>query len=349
MYSGDPLPRNPCKSRSVPGSRRKPVPIIRLYGVNQVGNSVLAHIHGFTPYFYCNAPPGFTSADCGKFRAALEHRLQSERRSQREVVNEIVLAVELVPNLQSLLGYHFETTTSFLKIYMAMPNFVPTAKGILERGLAVPGLNTRGFQCYEANVPFVLRFMIDTQVVGCNWIELPPGTYSRRPRSHQASSAQIEVDVVYDSIVSHAPDGDWQRVAPMRVLSFDIECAGRKGHFPDPLIDPVIQIANVVKVYGDKKPIVRNVFVTKSCSPIPGSQVLSFDREGDMMEAWSRFVRESDPDIITGYNVANFDLNYLMDRGEKLKLRNFTLLGRIIGRYALRGAVAVWDRVRPWR
>jgi DNA polymerase elongation subunit (family B) len=32
------------------------------------------------------------------------------------------------------------------------------------------------------------------------------------------------------------------------VLSFDIECAGRKGHFPEAKIDPVIQIASMVTV-----------------------------------------------------------------------------------------------------
>lgn len=31
-------------------------------------------------------------------------------------------------------------------------------------------------------------------------------------------------------------------MAPFRILSFDIECAGRKGHFPEPKHDPVIQV-----------------------------------------------------------------------------------------------------------
>jgi DNA polymerase delta subunit 1 len=44
--------------------------------------------------------------------------------------------------------------------------------------------------------------------------------------------------------------GEWQKIAPFRILSFDIECAGRKGIFPEPEMDPVIQIANVVTVQG---------------------------------------------------------------------------------------------------
>lgn len=109
-----------------------------------------------------------------------------------------------------------------------MPTFVPPARGILERGLAVEGYGVNYHQCYEANMPFVLRFMIDTDIVGCNWLELPPGSYAVRPRSRQMTSAQYEVDVVYDSVVSHPPEGLYQSVAPVRVLSFDIECQGRK-------------------------------------------------------------------------------------------------------------------------
>jgi DNA polymerase elongation subunit (family B) len=40
--------------------------------------------------------------------------------------------------------------------------------------------------------------------------------------------------------------GEWLANAPLRILSFDIECAGRKGIFPEADKDPVIQIANMV-------------------------------------------------------------------------------------------------------
>jgi DNA polymerase elongation subunit (family B) len=54
----------------------------------------------------------------------------------------------------------------------------------------------------------------------------------------------------WDSFISHAPEGNWQKFAPLRVLSFDIECAGRKGIFPEAQVDPVIQIANMVTRQG---------------------------------------------------------------------------------------------------
>lgn len=47
------------------------------------------------------------------------------------------------------------------------------------------------------------------------------------------------------------------------------------------------------------------------------------------MEAWSNFVREVDPDILTGYNINNFDIPYLLNRASHLKVSNFDYLGRI--------------------
>ena len=95
-------------------------------------------------------------------------------------------------------------------------------------------------------------------------------------------------------------------MAPLRILSFDIECQGRKGYFPEAERDPVIQIANSLSVYGDERnggPIVQNVFTLKGCLPIVGAQVISSNTEEDMLLKWRTFVHASDADIFTGYNV----------------------------------------------
>lgn len=47
-------------------------------------------------------------------------------------------------------------------------------------------------------------------------------------------------------------------------------------------------------------------------------------------QAWSDFLNECDPDIITGYNIVNFDLPYLLNRASTLKLNRFNYFGRIL-------------------
>ncbi len=68
--------------------------------------------------------------------------------------------------------------------------------------------------------------------------------------SFATTRCQLEADISFEQLISHPTDGKWGKVAPFRILSFDIECAGRKGVFPEPEEDPVIQIANVVIHHG---------------------------------------------------------------------------------------------------
>lgn len=133
----------------------------------------------------------------------------------------------------------------------------------------------------------------------------------------------------YRDLIAHHNDGEWAKMAPLRILSFDIECAGRKGVFPEAHMDPVIQIANVVTRYGEEKPFVRNVFVLDTCSLIVNTQIFEFDAEEKMLLAWRDFLEKVDPDVIIGYNIANFDFPYLLDRAKHLKCLRFPYFTRL--------------------
>ncbi|GBB99533.1 hypothetical protein RclHR1_03550013 [Rhizophagus clarus] len=173
--------------------------------------------------------------------------------------------------------------------------------------------------------------MIDCKVTGANWIELPPKSYKLRAKLPETSTCQLEIDIRYDRFISHPPEGEWSKIAPLRILSFDIECAGRKGIFPEPTIDPIIQIANMVTRQGEKHPFIRNVFTLNSCAPIVATDVIECYDQGKMLQAWRDFVIEVDPDVIIGYNIANFDFPYLLERAQHLKVNKFPYLGRMKG------------------
>lgn len=149
------------------------------------------------------------------------------------------------------------------------------------------------------------------------------------PQERRQSNCQIEAEISYRDLITHKPEGEWSKMAPLRIMSFDIECAGRKGIFPEATHDAVIQIANIVTRYGEKQPFVRNVFCLDTTSSIVATQVLDYAKEGDMLKAWQQFLIEVDPDIITGYNTSNFDFPYLLDRGKHLKVPGFDHWSRI--------------------
>ncbi len=48
------------------------VPVLRMFGVNELGNSVCVFVHGFEPYFYAEAPtPTFSPDDCAALAEVL--------------------------------------------------------------------------------------------------------------------------------------------------------------------------------------------------------------------------------------------------------------------------------------
>ncbi|KAI9201944.1 DNA polymerase family B-domain-containing protein [Polychytrium aggregatum] len=298
------------------------VSIIRMYGVTENGNSVMCHVHGYLPYFYVSAPKGFQQSHIPAFFEALNNQLKNEGSKKPIVDAQLVMK-------QSL--YHFQglQLKPYIQVTLAQKSQVASTKRILDSGLQIGSLGRFSFVAFESNMQHPLKFMIDTDVRGANWVEIPKGHYTVRKAFDCHSTAQIEIDCMYDEFVSHKPEGEWSKIAPLRILSFDIECAGRKGIFPEPQHDSVIQIANMVTIQGQKEPFIRNVFTLKSCANIIGTHILSFENEGDMLLKWSKFVQEVDPDIITGYNIQNFDIPYLIDRAKTLGVADFPYMGRI--------------------
>lgn len=163
-----------------------------------------------------------------------------------------------------------------------------------------------------------------------SWVEVPQSKYDLI-HDGRHSNCQIEAQVHYRDLIAHPNDGEWAKMAPLRILSFDIECAGRKGVFPEANQDPVIQIANVVTRYGESKPFVRNVFSLGTCSLIVNTRIFDeFQDEAEMLLAWRNFLEKVDPDVIIGYNIANFDFPYLLDRANHLKCHKFPFWTRLL-------------------
>jgi len=172
--------------------------------------------------------------------------------------------------------------------------------------------------------------MIDNEIGGMTWIKVEAKNWLMRADSQKASNCQIEFDVHnYNHVVSLPVEGKFSKIAPLRIMSFDIECSAGQGKFPVPKEDPVIQIANIVKVLGETEPFVRNVFTLKKCAPIVGSKVHSFESEEELLLRWRDFMSEVDPDIITGYNIINFDFPYIIERAEALKIAGYSKFSKL--------------------
>ncbi|PGH23714.1 hypothetical protein AJ80_02142 [Polytolypa hystricis UAMH7299] len=298
--------------------------VVRLFGVTETGHSVLLHVTDFLHYLYIAAPVSFTQTDCQPFKMYLETQLGEHEPA--------IHSVQMVMR-ENLFGFQGNQKSPYLKITVTDPKRIHRLRTSIESGSANykglwKGAGDTGILTFDS-IQYVLRFMIDTGISGMSWVEAPPSTYQVLPANERQSNCQIEATIHYRDLIAHPNDGEWAKMAPLRILSFDIECAGRKGIFPEADQDPVIQIANVVTRYGETKPFVRNVFVLDTCSLIVNTQIFEFDAEEKMLLAWRDFLEEVDPDVIIGYNTSNFDFPYLLDRARHLKCNRFPYWSRL--------------------
>jgi DNA polymerase delta subunit 1 len=93
---------------------------------------------------------------------------------------------------------------------------------------------------YESGLPFNMRFMVDNKINGMSWIKIPKGTYQMRSDEDKVSTCQIEFDVIDYRNISEIKGKEGSELAPLRILSFDIECSTDGIKFPIPTKDPVI-------------------------------------------------------------------------------------------------------------
>ena len=130
-----------------------------------------------------------------------------------------ILHCEIV-HKQSIMGYNPRKTVPMIRISLAAPMLVPSARKLLEAGFVMWRDAPLNMLTYESNVLFVLRYMIDQDLVGASWIQCPAGSYKEVPEASRVSRCQIEAVVGFDKLVSLGAEGEWDGIAPLRVLSF---------------------------------------------------------------------------------------------------------------------------------
>ena len=174
-----------------------------------------------------------------------------------------------------------------------------------------------GCRVYESNMDPVLRFMHVTKCSSTGWID--PGLCE----PDLETTCDVNLWSPNWRFISPVARDD---VSPLRIMSFDIECYSSTGAFPDPRNphDVVFQIGMTTKTFGQES-MTRHCLCLKKTS---GPDVESFETERDLLDAFQKYMVKMDPDIITGWNIFGFDLEFLHFRS------------------VLHGASTVWGRVK---
>jgi DNA polymerase delta subunit 1 len=163
-------------------------------------------------------------------------------------------------------------------------------------------IELRACKVYEGNIDPVLRFMHVSGISSTGWID--PGLCE----PDAETTCEVNLWAPNWRFIQPITRDD---VAPFRVMSFDIECYSSTGAFPDPKNpkDVVFQIGMTTRAFGSDEFIDRKCLCLKETA---GHE--SFATEKDLLKAFEVYLHKMDPDIITGWNIFGFDLEYLIVR-----------------------------------
>lgn len=363
-----------------------PAYVIHAFGRTIKGDAVRVSIEGFKPHFFIKIPSTWTHGDLRRTQERLEKLRSLPTR---------------VESHRDFLGFRDDKEERFIRAEFPTLKAMRVAASVLRDSLRL----------YESGLDPLLVFMHARDLSPADWISVDDRYFCRH--------GQFRVPW---QRVSRA-DGKG-RVAPFRVMSFDIECQSCHGDFPEakktwkkfvfdlkaafkrfaaresaydskrfieqcvlaalghlrvdgisemklkgwapgafalsreslarladdlyahlrapapgissidpdamlsellPAIegDEIIQIGASMATYG-VEPLrfdVRHVFALGQCDCTEGLEVSSFDSERDLLLAWADFVGRSDPDVVIGYNILGFDMEYIFVRASELGVR----------------------------
>ncbi|UPK90766.1 hypothetical protein LCI18_001701 [Fusarium solani-melongenae] len=164
----DPQLRNDVRPSQI--SKGPNVPVIRIFGSTETGQKVCAHVHGAFPYLYVEyqgrLAPDEVGAYIYRFHLSVDHALAVSYRRDKKGDNAKFVAritlVKGVPFYGFHVGYRF-----FLKIYMFNPVVMTRLADLLQQGVIMK----QKFQPYEAHLQYLLQFMIDFNLYGCDYLD----------------------------------------------------------------------------------------------------------------------------------------------------------------------------------
>ncbi|HKM13463.1 MAG TPA: DNA polymerase domain-containing protein [Candidatus Methanomethylophilaceae archaeon] len=149
-------------------------------------------------------------------------------------------------------------------------------------------IKNEGFKILSADIPFHLRYIYDMDLGACL----------------RVNGKEISGTYTTDLIVDMENHEDIEPFTPpMRVMSFDLENSIEHEYIY--CICAVISENNVIR----------------ECEPITGS-------EKEIITKFAELIKKEDPDVLTGYNIDNYDIKKIKERADVNKLTDAMPWGR---------------------
>lgn len=274
---------------------------IYIFGVDSIGRSVCLDVKGFTPFFYVRVPSDFTDTDVLELKYQIGKHLG--------FLKDTLLGVTIV-NKKDIDGFNNNKVFKFVR-------FVFSSEGSMKKIIylfqkPIEGFESIPFKVYDTKSGPTLTFSYIRDILMCGWIRIPFKFLSD-------TSSLSRCQLCYSTFWKNVNPLEKSDTASLVTLSFDIECYSMDGSFPDPEVDE-----NTITQIGsgfcrqNSDTVIRYVIVLGSCSTVKDCIMESVSTEAELISTWVSLIEKTDPDLIIGYNIHDFDWKYIWQRASSL-------------------------------
>lgn len=128
-------------------------------------------------------------------------------------------------------------------------------------------------------------------------------------------------------------DNDYDKLTIRELNDEEYKISALLGKVLPPLEgDKIIQIGTTVHRYGSDEIIYKNIITLNTCDKIKDADVVCCKTEKQLLKEWKDLMNNLNSDIVVGYNIFGFDMEYIWNRAIETGIKDeFSIgMGRLI-------------------
>jgi DNA polymerase elongation subunit (family B) len=195
--------------------------MIKMFGVTEKGHSICANVTDFQPHFYVSSKvkPKFSQTEIDELEEYLVRKLPHNFKES--------ITVSQVKR-KSIWGFTNGTYQQYIKLSFENIISMYITRKMFQYKIKILSSHIK-FDLNESNIDPFLRFIHTQNIKPGGWISIDE--YTTDVDDELVSTCQINLTASCDNVQPF----DCNKVAPVNILSFDIECTSATGDFPVPI------------------------------------------------------------------------------------------------------------------
>lgn len=195
--------------------------LVKLFGVAEDGRSVSANLVDFPPFFYVRSPFPLNDYQLRMFKDFVVTKLPYSLKDGLSEVKPM--------RKKDFWGFTNQAKFMFLRLSFKNLQTFRSASRIFQRKVSISAISRDPmfFKLYESNIDPFLRLAHIRDIDPAGWVRIPAKSYESNS-SLKPTRCQIDVTARWKTL----EPASLEKMAPLIVAAFDIECTSSHGDFP---------------------------------------------------------------------------------------------------------------------